>query len=143
MVAWVGADPNTADAVGRRPLHECVALLMQTTVISASDQADDDKYGGYLLDHQLSSTSPASGRAAIAIAEALLSAGADVNAVSVSGRSALLELFCSSSEEALSTSLVSLSGTGLSTGIYTNSQTRAGGRAGTVYTQSRLLMLKK
>ena len=64
-----GADPNEADQLGSRALHECVNLL--------SDPSKSDVIV-----------------VAPAIAELLLSAGADVKAVTLSGRSALHQLFC-------------------------------------------------
>jgi len=68
MLASGGADPNAADAVGRRALHECAALTHSRHAVHAE--------------------------AAAAIAEMLVTAGADVDATSVSGRTPLHEVFC-------------------------------------------------
>ena len=75
-----GADPNAADAVGRRALHECAALTHSRHAVHAE--------------------------AAAAIADMLVTAGADVDATSVSGRTPLHEVFCMSQVRAWQESFV-------------------------------------
>jgi ankyrin repeat protein len=64
-----GADPNTKDAVGRTPLHECLSLAGHSKTESFA-------------------------HAALSIAERLMEAGALLNVTSISGRSPLHEIFC-------------------------------------------------
>ncbi len=68
-----GNDVNKIDTVGRTPLHECLTLAGPGT------------------------TEPFA-KAALGIAEELLSNGADINAISVSGRTPLHEVFCKSAD---------------------------------------------
>ena len=72
-----GTSPNSRDTVNRTPLHECVALIGNASGVSHMD-------------------------ACLQVAEALLEAGADVDAASISGRRPLHELFCRGQDEAVS-----------------------------------------
>ncbi len=70
-------DPNEVDSIGHTALHECVILVKEAKSVD-------------LL------------RAAIEIADILAKAGADLNAMTVSHRTPLHELFCKSADEAAS-----------------------------------------
>jgi len=67
------SDPNVRDVEGRTPLHDCMALAQTCNDLGTLD-------------------------AAASIAELLIAHGADVGAVSVSGRNCLHELFCANQD---------------------------------------------
>jgi ankyrin repeat protein len=78
-------DPNCTDSLGRGSLHECAALVRSAREVLVL--------------------------AAVPIAEALIAAGTDLNGASVSGRTALHELFCATQDEKVSSYRVSSDGT--------------------------------
>jgi ankyrin repeat protein len=77
----IGGDLFGCDSVGRGPLHECAALVHSSNSIEVA-----------------------------MIAETLISAGAQVNETSVSGRTALHELYCKTQDETVSCYSISFKG---------------------------------
>lgn len=71
-----GVDTNACDATGRTPIHECASICRLST--------DETVI-----------------QAVILISEQLLEAGANPNALSISGRNALHELFCMNQDESV------------------------------------------
>jgi ankyrin repeat protein len=81
----MGMTPNTADICGRRALHVCVEVASQVGMASTCELSRLDEYIQVLLSLR-------------SLTEDLLHKGADVNAITVSGRTALHELFCKGSD---------------------------------------------
>jgi ankyrin repeat protein len=74
----LGADVQAGDAMGRTPLHHCVALAGQ---ISATESSDLEKAIATVLKLR-------------SVAELLLNGGSEIMARTVSGRTPLHEMFC-------------------------------------------------
>lgn len=105
QLVHVGANVTASDAMGRTPLHHCVALAAE---ISADDCSKLEESIAAILKLR-------------SIAEMLLNGGADVNAKTISGRTPLHEMFCRGSD--LSSSTIILKRTSLDS--CTNSICRA------------------
>jgi ankyrin repeat protein len=87
----LGANVGEGDAMGRTPLHHCVALASQ---ISVTDSSDLEEAIRAVLKLR-------------SVAEILLQNGADIAAKTVSGRTPLHEMFCRGADSPVRTSSAS------------------------------------